>query len=374
MKGFWSYVHKDDAADNRRIAQLARDVEAQYEMLTGESIETFLDRDILEWGDNWRHKIDKGLAVVAFFIPVITPRYFSSAECRRELNTFARRTQELGIKELLLPLLYVDYAPLHDKDSDDDLVSLVKSYQWEDWRELRFAELTSREYRRGVSRLASRLVIANRLVEQPVNRNRESDQNDDEEKTPGLIDRLAGLEEALPRAGESIVGITGQIERIGLIVSNATSEIHPSTPFAERREVIGKVARELEVPTEEIWRAANEFSSQLHDIDDGFRALVEQFSDEAQTNPESVNHTVSFFDSVRHLASASQTAFGSIERLMESTIPAERLSREIRPVLRRLRQGLTVFADGKGVIESWVDLINAPQSRNEQPHEAKQLR
>lgn len=50
--GFWSYVHADDEADAGRVAQLARDVVAQFEMLTGEPIELFLDRDALAWGDH----------------------------------------------------------------------------------------------------------------------------------------------------------------------------------------------------------------------------------------------------------------------------------------------------------------------------------
>jgi len=45
LKGFWSYVHADDAADGGRVSLLARDVAAQFEMLTGEKIDLFLDRD-----------------------------------------------------------------------------------------------------------------------------------------------------------------------------------------------------------------------------------------------------------------------------------------------------------------------------------------
>jgi hypothetical protein len=57
-RGFWSYVHADDTADHDRIATLARDVVEQFQMVTGESIELFLDQDDLEWGDPWRPKVD----------------------------------------------------------------------------------------------------------------------------------------------------------------------------------------------------------------------------------------------------------------------------------------------------------------------------
>src|SRR6266496_3910684 len=90
-RAFWSYAHRDDEAENGRIAGLARDVVAQYEMITGEMIELFLDTDSLEWGDEWRPKVDASLSSVAFFIPVLTPRYFQSVECRRELNFLTRQ-------------------------------------------------------------------------------------------------------------------------------------------------------------------------------------------------------------------------------------------------------------------------------------------
>lgn len=154
LRGFWSYVHADDEADSGRVARLAKDVAAQFEMLTGENIDLFLDRDDIAWGEDWRNKIDESLSSVGFFIAILTPRYFKSAECRRELQRFARRAENLGIKELVLPLLYVDVSSLHEDAPDDPLVVLVKTFQWVDWRELRFSDIDSGEYRRGVARLA----------------------------------------------------------------------------------------------------------------------------------------------------------------------------------------------------------------------------
>jgi hypothetical protein len=46
-QGFSSYVHADDQADGERISRLARDVAAQFEMLTGEALALFLDKDAL---------------------------------------------------------------------------------------------------------------------------------------------------------------------------------------------------------------------------------------------------------------------------------------------------------------------------------------
>ena len=99
-QGFWSYVHNDDEAEGGRVSRLARDVAAQFELLTGEQLKLFLDKDGIEWGENWRQTIDSNLSTVAFFIALITPRYFRSSECRRELQYFARKAIDIGIKDL----------------------------------------------------------------------------------------------------------------------------------------------------------------------------------------------------------------------------------------------------------------------------------
>lgn len=169
-EGLWSYVHADDLADGERISKLARDVGDQFEMLTGETIEIFLDKDALQWGDEWRERIDDALSSIAFFVAVLSPRYFKRPECRRELNFFARRATDLGVKELVLPLLYVDVPGIHDDDVVDELVALVRTFQWEDWRDVRFLDVASEGYRRGVTRLAARLVDANTKAEGVANR------------------------------------------------------------------------------------------------------------------------------------------------------------------------------------------------------------
>ena len=144
--GFWSYVHKDDEAEGKRISRLARDVVAQYEMITGDTIELFLDKDGgIEWGDEWRGKIEEQLASVAFFIPVMTPRYFKSEECRKELRFFVQRANKFGFKEMLLPLYYID-IPSFDEGAaeEDDLIRRVREIQRSE-----FGSVPSRSVRYG---------------------------------------------------------------------------------------------------------------------------------------------------------------------------------------------------------------------------------
>lgn len=364
LKGFWSYVHADDDADSGRVSRLAQDVAAQYEMLTGEKIGLFLDRADIEWGDDWRSKIDESLSLIAFFIPVLTPRYFMSSECRRELQFFARRAKKLGIEELVLPLLYVDIPLLYEDPPSDDLVALVKTFQWEDWLDLRFSDVDSGEYRRGVARLAQRLVEANRKAEEAnvaaaaLMLETSVEGADD---SPGLLDQLASAEETLPQWQITLESIGQEIEVIGQIMGDATADIQKGNAqgkgFAARLSIARKLSRRLHEPTENILSLGNEFASQLNQIDPGFRAMIEQAPIEARDNPEYQPGVCSFFQAIRELSASAREGLGAVQSMIDASSPLEAMSRDLRDPLRRLRQGLTLMVEAREITDEWVDLV-----------------
>lgn len=176
-----------------------------------------------------------------------------------ELQFFARQAQALGVRELVMPLIYVDFAPLHAEDPADDLIALVKDFQWENWTDLRFAEPTSSEYRRGVARLAERLAAANVHAEsvdlaaaaQTVERDAIGAEDE-----PGIIDRIAAAEEAMPKWGETLARIAEQISAIGEAMQSATEDMERGDKqgkgFAARLTVARRVARDLAEPSEQI--------------------------------------------------------------------------------------------------------------------------
>jgi hypothetical protein len=364
--GFWSYVHADDQADGGRVVHLARDVVAQYEMQTGESIDLFLDKDALEWGEKWRSKVDISLASIAFFIPVITPRYFKSAECRRELQFFARQAKALGVQELVMPLLYLDFAALHEESPSDDLVALVKEFQWENWTDLRFCDPGSTEYRLGVSKLARRLVEANARAEQvDLASSAQSLMSADasaDDTEPGLMDRIAEAEDVMPRWVETMQRISEQIAAIGDTLTQATADMEEGDKrgkgFAAKLTVTRKVSQALKHPSDEILDLGNDFTAQLHAVDSGFRAIIELASSSVEEDGGSVEEVCEFFDTVRNLSASAHEGLSALSGMIDAIAPIERMSRDLRPVLRQMRQGLILMLEGREVTDEWVKLID----------------
>jgi hypothetical protein len=183
---FWSYSREDDELDGGQVLALAKRIRDEFALITGESLEMFVDRDAIGWGDEWSKRIDTALEQTTFFIPIITPRYFTRPECRRELVTFVGRAESLGFSELVLPILYVDVPDLGE-DNSDEAKAIVARTQYDDWRSHRLADPASKEYREALNGLAQRLADLSAAVAQR-QLDRESIGLDNEDETPGLVE------------------------------------------------------------------------------------------------------------------------------------------------------------------------------------------
>lgn len=194
--GFWSYAHDDNKLDGGAILQLARLIKEEYNLLSGGPLDLFIDRDGIAWGEEWQERIDHSLAQTTFFIPIITPRYFTRPECRRELLEFTAKAKSLGVEELLLPILYIETDGL-SPESEDEVVALIAKTQYVDWHAVRLVEPESREYRAAVNALARRMLDISKKVAE-VQLNREISADPEEDVTDGISDLVESIMRTLP--------------------------------------------------------------------------------------------------------------------------------------------------------------------------------
>jgi hypothetical protein len=364
--GFWSYVHADDEAEINRISKLARDISEQVEMITCEKLSLFLDKDDLEWGDQWRNKLDLNITTLAFFIPILTPRYFASPECRREYQHFLDNATNLGIHDFVLPLLYVDVPQLHTEKPEDELIAFTKDYQWEDWREIRFAEPDSREYRKAVSSLAAKIAdtyLKNRekTKQKNVDLNKILTNYDDD--SPGIIDRLAGAEESLPLLNSIMEDLGENIKSVGKLMENSTADIkrgdQQNSGFSHRIIIAKKLASHLEEPAKNINRLSGEYLFQLNRLNDGFLVISELASEEINKDPDSKKSLCNYFKQVKNLSLSAHEALEKVQAMNDSLDPLLKISKDLRPVVRLLREGLNNFLSSGEISNRWVEIINS---------------
>ena len=153
---FMSYVRFDDQHEDGRLSEFRSRLSAEVGMQTGEAFPIFQDRNDIQWGENWKQRIDDSVDGATFLIPIITPSFFRSEACRKEVEQFRTREAELNRNDLILPVYYVNCPAVNDADNPTiaDLAELIFSHQYADWRELRFEPLTSPEVGRMLAKMA----------------------------------------------------------------------------------------------------------------------------------------------------------------------------------------------------------------------------
>lgn len=156
---FLSYARSDDIHSRGRVRELGERLASEASIQTGEPFEVFIDRQI-QWGESWKRRIEESLNSSAFLIPVVSPAFLKSAACREELLTFRVRERALKRDDLILPVLFVDVAHDLDESPFSDVVEVIRSRQWADWRDLRLIPSNAGEFEREVASLATQLTSA----------------------------------------------------------------------------------------------------------------------------------------------------------------------------------------------------------------------
>jgi hypothetical protein len=391
--GFWSYVHADDEDDQGRILALAEDLESAYRLQTGERLNLFVDRDDVEWGVAWKERIDSAIAGTTFFIPIITPSYFKSPECRRELLKFTREAEALGLTELLTSVYWVRVPALQDtpEASPDEAIKLVAKYKWESLRDERLEDRDSSLYRKSLSKLAEKLEDRARQAAEvediPTTTTVILDSPSAIEKggvevqaseDGGVLDQLAGAEEAMPRVGELLRALTTEIEIVGELTESATGDMNAAAQRGQGAKaaltVTNRLAHELAGPASAIASIGREYGQVLAEVDLGIHAqldLIDDGGELSDANRESLRE-------IQGLRTASVQGANGLNAMLESMEPVSKLSRSLRAPLGELKDALLGVLDGNAVIEGWgkraTDLLeeDGAQPDDEDPPESSE--
>jgi len=155
ISAFLAYARFDDEYHGGFVGPFAHRLSRAVRLLTGADFQVFYDRHI-SWGEVWSNRIEREIANSSALIAVLTPSFFASANCRREVKLFLDRERALGREDLIFPVHYVECEQLRDCSSDS-LASLFQRRQWVDWRNLRGKPMDDPDVVREVEILAAQI-------------------------------------------------------------------------------------------------------------------------------------------------------------------------------------------------------------------------
>lgn len=152
---FVSYARDDDAWTGGVIGRIVADLEGELSLIAGERRTLWMDRGAIGWGEDFESRIEQGLFASEVFLPFLTPAYFRSEWCRRELRTFLDTSERFGLEVLILPIYLVTIEGFDPPGDPDPLLRRVAAVDHEDWRDLRLVMAADPGYRRTLARMAA---------------------------------------------------------------------------------------------------------------------------------------------------------------------------------------------------------------------------
>lgn len=135
--GFLCYARWDESQKNERLNKLRELLEGEVFSQSGAVFTIFQDQGIHP-GENWRETIDKNLEKATYLIPILTPEFFGSVECRYELESFLKSADRQQGNKLILPILYEKCPKFPSAAScgTDDLAQRICRLQCVNWTEI----------------------------------------------------------------------------------------------------------------------------------------------------------------------------------------------------------------------------------------------
>ncbi|PJK29849.1 toll/interleukin-1 receptor domain-containing protein [Minwuia thermotolerans] len=138
--GFFCYAHRDFDNSSGELSWVFEQIQRELRLQSGEDVEVFHDRKNIRWGDLWRSAIDLTLVSSYFLVPILSPSFFTSNECRREFFEFLKSDQVDLSYSRIFPIKFIHDRKRMTDDSEDELVREALRRQYIDWTAYRFCE------------------------------------------------------------------------------------------------------------------------------------------------------------------------------------------------------------------------------------------
>lgn len=126
-----------------------------------DELEVFQDTDDIEPGDKWKQKLRDAIDGSAFFIPVLTPFYFSREHCRSELDIWLTNYRFPGKIRRIIPIKFLPLVKAEVNENGkpiDKLRAEIDALQYLDFTAFRNNVSLRGKLSKEISSLAQRIV------------------------------------------------------------------------------------------------------------------------------------------------------------------------------------------------------------------------
>lgn len=372
---FLSYKREDNDLGGV-VDRIRTDLNGMYSAHTGKSLRVFIDRESIGWGEDWRQKIRESVERATVFVPVVTMRYFTSQHCREELMSFYNNADQLGVTELLLPIVLMGEDQIRSDDSREE-VRLIETLNYKRLQKAWLAGFDSPEWRQAmfdcVQDLDSALQAAERTLAQRetgssallAQRERslrtgdetESDVSDVPEGIGDMVDlteRFLALEPLATAAVQALTTFSNETEEAfgGIDVETLSTD-------QTRVKLFGAAAK-LKGSSNAVFEHGERLQTAVEELDALLRGFVEEMRGIhlPQVQGQIDEMLLRFRDETGELAEAVEVVGQMVEMLKFVSLMNVALRKALRPGIR----GLQSIKSAVSALQTWERLSSSGET------------
>jgi hypothetical protein len=369
IRGFISYRRIDNSDFDDVVDVIARTLSAMFEARTGQPLNLFLDRASIGWGEDWRDKIDASVRQATVFIPIVTMRYFNSNMCMEELLTFEASARELGVTDLILPLvLFGDEISETDPRPEVRLIARLnyKSIEsaWQEgysspmWRKLMVT--CAKELAEALARVETALLEADtsaaaeqahKPTEPPAITEGGSPVQlvtvlDDDLDLPGLTAEFQEVTAVLELASAAV-------EELGDIADSAFDGVNVETADPRKSAALMlKAAHDMREPSRRLEDLGEQSERKMLDVDPKLRKIVRELQGiDLPAAQEYVSDLIGGVNAAE-LAESEASIIELHQQIQLVSVLNVSIRKSLQPALRGLRSMLTAIS----IFKAWGEL------------------
>lgn len=307
----------------------------------GRTLEIFVDRDSIGWGEDWQEKIWSSIQGATVFLPIVTRQYFDRPACREELFRFAGEAGRLGVDGLLLPVVIMGHWYVSG-DSPDEAARIIYRHNYRNLRDAWLEGTRSPIWRRTLLRLAGELVEAVTAAEQRLGATRAIGAAD-EDDAPGAAEVGAALADYTDQARQLVASLAEPMRAFGEILAANPGTAH-------------RVAAEIEPHGARFWAAAQRFESSTVQVDMIMRRYVRFLRDHRLT--EQLAREREALDVADADVTPIEGMAEAVTDFLDRIRPLETVNAPLRGSVRPFRQGAVSTRNALGIVRTWPHILD----------------
>jgi TIR domain len=354
---FISYHRPDNSEYLKVVERLRQEVSGRFEASTGRVLNIFLDRDSIGWGENWREKIFDSILTTTFFIPIVTMRFFRSEMCMEELGAYHESAKQLGVTELLLPIVLAGSSQISSTHVNPD-VRLIESLNYISIEAAWEAGYESPEWRAIVNKMVRELTDALARTETVlVERENAEPESPPEGDAPVAEGDMEELTTSLTETSSHMTATTAAMSELGDAIKTSTAEIG-AAPKESKKAVELRGARDISKLSGRFASDAETFEKSAVKTDAQLRTIVRELKDirsAASTQQlETLSRAFIDYPDLGEYVAMVDEALGGL-RLAAMTSLSMR--KALEPAMRALQSMKVGFSAAR----SWPGLFSTPE-------------